>query len=82
MIYISVNFKDSKNADHILKSLEDIQSLYDTLFVILSNIRNQRRFSSRLSIPMFIGTPCTWHLYKDDFWSKNLIRQQNLSKLS
>ena len=22
------------------------------------NIRNQRRFSSRLSIPMFNGTPC------------------------
>ena len=26
----------------------------------LSMIENQRRYSSRLSIPMFIGAPCTW----------------------
>ena len=57
MLDISVNFKDTKNADHILKSSEDIN-----LFMVQISEIN----SSRFSISMFIGTPCTWHLYKDD----------------
>ena len=54
MFDISVNFKDIKNVDHTLKSYKQA---YGTLFVILSNIGNQRRFSSCLSMPMFTGTP-------------------------
>ena len=50
MFDISVNFQDKMNADHILKSSEDMQSIYDTLFVILSTIE----LSSHLSIPMLL----------------------------
>ena len=42
---IFVNFKHTKKADNTLCHL--------------STLRNQKRFSSLLLIPMFIGTPCS-----------------------
>ena len=55
MFNISVNFKDKKNLDHTLESSLDVKFLVEALFVIyqLSEIKD---YSTRLSIPMFIGT--------------------------
>ena len=60
---LDINFKDTKNADHNLKSSEDINlfMIHFFSFYQISEIN-----SIRLSIPMFIGTLCTLHLYKDD----------------
>ena len=54
MFAISVNLKNMKNADHILESF-----LFMKHFCHLSNIGNEERFSSCLSIFIFIGAPIT-----------------------
>ena len=59
MSNISVNFKDTQKVDHILESSLDVQSFFLMYFILFINYRkSKRRYSSRLSIPMFIGTPC------------------------
>ena len=58
MFNIPVNFGDIKKADFILESSLDVHRSLDTFFFNLSIIGNRRRFSSRLPIPMFIGTSC------------------------
>jgi len=53
---IFVNFLNTQKEDHFIKSLSD-----EPLFSFLCHaliIRNQRWLSSRLLVPMLIGTPC------------------------
>ena len=68
MFNISVNFKDTKKVDHILES--SLDSFWNTS-CHLSTIGNQRRYSSRLSIPMFIGTPCISYFERRFFISRS-----------
>ena len=56
MFNISVTFKDTKKVDQIFESLSEVQYFFEPL-CHLSIFGNQRRYSSRLSIPMLIGTP-------------------------
>ena len=65
MFNISVNFKDTKKLDHIFKTSLDFQFFY-TLRVIY-----QRRYSSSLSILMFIGTPCISYFERRFFISRS-----------
>ena len=57
MFNISVTFKDTKKVDQIFESSSEVQYFFESL-CHLSIFGNQRRYSSRLSIPMLIGTPC------------------------
>ena len=61
MFNISVNFKDTRKVDHILKSVLDVQSFFDALhdIYLLSEIKDD----IQVSIPMFIGTPCMYFIY-------------------
>ena len=55
---ISVNFKNTKKVEHILESSFNVNIFWCTLCYSLI-IGNQRRYSSRLSILMFIETSCS-----------------------
>ena len=50
-------FKGTKKVDHILESSTDVQSFLRHLSFINYRLL-KKRYSSRLKIPMFIGTPC------------------------
>ena len=68
MFNISVNFKDTKKLDHIFKTSLD---LFWCILCHLLIIGNQRRYSSRLSISMFIGTPCISYFERRFFISRS-----------
>ena len=57
MFNISVNFKDTKKVDHILKISSDFQSLFDALYVIyqLSEIKDDIQAVSQF--PCLLGHP-------------------------
>ena len=68
MFNIFVNFKETNKLENIFKTSWDVQSLLrQSLY--LSTFNNQRRFSSNLIIPMFIGTH---GLYTDIFCTAGL----------
>ena len=52
-----VMFKGTKKVDHILESSTDFQFFFEALIIYQLSII-KKRYSSRLKIPMFIGTPC------------------------
>ena len=57
MFNISVNFKDTKNVNHILESSSDFLSLFDALDIIhqFSEIKDDIQVGSQ--IPCLLGHP-------------------------
>ena len=58
---------NTRKVDHFLKSSTDVEPVFFYFLCQAFNIKNQRRLSSRLSIPMFIGTPCIWEYIQSKF---------------